>query len=372
MAKILKWQSAPDPHQLLAEAIDALARGQLVGVPTETVYGIAANAWMADGVVRLQLGKGRAEHKPLTLALGSTQEALDWVPAVAPLGRRLARRCWPGPLTLVFRMGFAGGPVERLPQSVRRRICPGDTLGLRVPDHPAAREILSLAAAPLVLTSANRSGEPAATTAEEVMTAVGDDLAFVVDGGPSRYGRASTVALIDDSCWSILREGVLSERELSENAACRILFVCTGNSCRSPMAAALCQKHLAKRLGCRTEDLLRRGFFVHSAGLAAQTGNSATPQAVEAAGERGAELANHQTQPLTESLVQGADHLIVMTRSHLLAIEARFAGAGRAARLLSPRGMDVSDPIGCDLQVYRQCAREIDESLEALIPELVR
>jgi protein-tyrosine phosphatase len=179
------------------------------------------------------------------------------------------------------------------------------------------------------------------------------------------------VVQINGSGWTILREGVLSAREVSEKAACRILFVCTGNTCRSPMAAALCVKHLAKHLGCLPEELLHRGFFVHSAGLAAKMGDKAAAQAVAAVAQRGVDLTSHETQPLTEDLVGRSDHLIVMTRSQLFALAATFPGVGPAARLLSPTGEDVPDPIGGEPQVYRDCARDIEAHLEELIPELV-
>ena len=370
MAHILAWQPSQDPRLLLAEVVGALRGGQLVGVPTETVYGIAASVYAPLGAEQIQREKGRPESKPLTLAAGSAEEALEWVPAVGPLGRRLARRCWPGPATLVFRGGFAEGPLDRLPAPIRTRICPGDKLGLRVPDHPAASALLSLAG-PLLLTSANRSGEPAAVIAEEVVKTMGDELAWIVDGGACRYARPSTVVLVDSSRWDVLREGVITEAELREMAACRILFVCTGNTCRSPMSLALCKKLLAERLGCRPEDLLERGFVVQSAGLAAVAGDRAAPEAIEAVKERGADLADHETRPLNETLLSGADHVFVMTRSHLVSLEMCFWGCGPRPRLLSSEGADLPDPVGCDQSVYRDSAREIERCLESVVSEVV-
>ena len=207
MVQVLDWRAAEDPTQLLAVVVDAVAQGQLVGMPTETVYGIAASASVPRAVERLQVGKGRAQEKPLTLAIHSAQEALRWVPAMGLLGRRLARRSWPGPVTLAFRGGFTGGLLECLTESVRRRVCPADTLGLRIPDHPAAQAILAAVDAPLVLTSANRTGEPPARTADEVIEAIGAELTLIVDDGPSPLGRASTVVLVEEDSWRILREG---------------------------------------------------------------------------------------------------------------------------------------------------------------------
>jgi protein-tyrosine phosphatase len=367
MAQLLDWQEKEDRSGLIRTVIDALGRGRLVGLPTETVYGVAASSSVPEGVARLQRGKGRPEQKPLTLALASPEEAFRWVPAMSAVGRRLAKRCWPGPLTLVFRAGFTGGPYDRLPEPVQRRVCPGDTLGLRVPDHPAALQILAQVDAPLVLSSANRSGELPACTATAIAEELGDDVEVVIDGGPCRYGMPSTVVLVEGNGWKILRTGVLTQKELSEQAACRILFICTGNTCRSPMAAALCKKILARRFNCHVLDLPEKGFIVQSAGLTAMIGNEAAPEAVEAAKAREADFVDHRTQPVTQDLLERADQVVVMTRLHLLSLEEWFPAVGPTPQLLCIDGEDLSDPIGCAQQVYHECARKIEANLEHLV-----
>src|SRR5258708_3006169 len=100
MPEVLGWQKASDQSQLIHRAVQALNEGQLVVFPTETVYGIAASALVPEAVERLVLGKGRSDAKPFSLAIRSSQEVLDWLPLLSPLGKRLARRCWPGPVTM--------------------------------------------------------------------------------------------------------------------------------------------------------------------------------------------------------------------------------------------------------------------------------
>src|SRR5437879_6788763 len=102
MTQVLELRANPPLQDVVQRALGALAEGQLVAFPTETVYGIAASASKPEAVERLRKGKGRPENKPLTLAIGDAAEAVDWVPEISPLGRRLADRCWPGPVTLVF------------------------------------------------------------------------------------------------------------------------------------------------------------------------------------------------------------------------------------------------------------------------------
>jgi protein-tyrosine phosphatase len=370
MPDVLDWRSAADPRPLVHRAARALAEGEVVAFPTDTVYALAASALIPEAVEKLHRSKKRGDARPLTLAVRGAGEALDWVPGMSPLGRRLARRCWPGPVTLVFGDGAGQGLVSRLAEPVRRRVCPSGTVGLRAPAHGAILGAMHLLPGPLVLSSANPTGAPAATTAPAVVEALGADVSLVIDDGPTPLGRSSTVVRVDGATWSVLREGPMSAEELGEQTACLVVFVCTGNTCRSPLAEALFKKRLADRLGCTVGELPGRGFLVISAGLAAMMGGAAAAEAVEAAQAYGADLGGHVSRPLTPELAAQADYLVAMTRSHLLALATGFPGGARP-RLLSPAGEDVSDPIGCDRQVYRECAEQIWAHLDSLAAEVI-
>jgi protein-tyrosine phosphatase len=149
-----------------------------------------------------------------------------------------------------------------------------------------------------------------------------------------------------------------------------VVFVCTGNTCRSPLAEALCKKRLADRLGCAVQELPALGFFVLSAGLAAMMGGAAAPEAVEVAGTFGADLEGHRSRPLTPELAAQADYLVVMTRSHARSLRQQFPRLGAQPRLLHPGGEDIADPIGCDKPVYEQCGQQIWQYLEGLVAQL--
>ncbi len=371
MAEVLDWQGAASPQALVRRAARALSQGGVVGFPTETVYGIAASLLRPEAVDRLVHGKGRDESKPLALAVGGAEEALDWLPGLGTVGRRLARRCWPGPVTLVSGDGIERGLAGRLPERVRRRVCPTGKLGLRVPAHQAILHVLRRVAGPLVLTSANRSGEPEATTAEAMLQAVGDQLDLAIADGPCRYGTPSTVVQVAGNSWKILREGTVPPATLERLAGCVVVFVCTGNTCRSPLAEALCKKMLAERLGCSVEELPARGFMICSAGMAAMSGGPAAADAIEIARELGADLSRHASRPLTTELARHADFLITMTRGHLFALAEQLGPGAAHPRLLSPDGADVPDPIGADRETYRVCARQIQAYLEQLLPEVL-
>jgi protein-tyrosine phosphatase len=370
MAEVLDWESTTNSRGVIHRACQALAHGDLVAFPTETVYGLAASGLVPEAVERLRHAKGRPDEKPFALVLRGAAEVGDWVPGLSRLGRRLARRCWPGPVTLVAGAGVEQGLASRLPDAVRQRVCPTGTLGLRVPAHEAIHEVLRLLPGPLVLTSANASGAPEATTAEQVLQTVGDRLALVVNDGPSHYGIASTVVQVNGAGWEVLREGVVTAADLVRLSACMILFVCTGNTCRSPLAEALCKKLLAERLKCLPEELPRRGFIVLSAGLAAMTAGEAAPEAVEVARALGADLSGHSSRPLRPDLVAQADYLVAMTRSHVSALDTQYGHLEPRPQLLARDGADIADPIGCDQEVYRECAQQILHHLEGLVSEL--
>jgi tRNA threonylcarbamoyl adenosine modification protein (Sua5/YciO/YrdC/YwlC family) len=372
MPEVIDWRSAADPFVVIDQAARALGQGQLVAFPTETVYGVAANLWRADAVERLVQTKGRPEDKPMALAVEGAADALDWAPRLSTVGQRLARRCWPGPVTLVCGEGIQEGLASQLPESVRQRVCPEGMIGLRAPAHDAIQQVLGRMPGPLVLTSANRSGLPDAATCEEVVKSVGDALALVIADDACPQGKPSTVVRVEGSSWHVLREGAVDAATLKRLAGCMIVFVCTGNTCRSPLAEALFKMLLSDRLGCQPEELAEHGFLVHSAGLAAYPGCRATPEAVEAARELGADLSEHMSQQLTAKLAIQADYLVAMTQNHLLALTGPSDWLGEKVRLLCSDDDDVPDPIGGDQQTYRECARRILSHLETLLPEVLR
>jgi protein-tyrosine phosphatase len=149
-----------------------------------------------------------------------------------------------------------------------------------------------------------------------------------------------------------------------------VLFVCTGNTCRSPLAEALCKKLLADRLGCPVEELPRRGFVVLSAGLSALRGEPAAAEAVEAARELGADLSGHGSRPVTPELLALADLVVGMTGSHLHALTA-YPSLAAQVRLLGGAAGDLADPIGGDRAVYQACAGAIWQHLQGLVTDLL-
>ena len=166
---VIDVRNAEDARDVIHRAVQALAEGRLVAFPTETVYGIGASACHARGGRAAAASEGPpTATSPFAIAIKSAEEALDFVPDMAPLARRLARRCWPGPVTLVVDSHHRDGLAAQLPERVREVVSPNGTIGLRVPANEILLDVLRMLAGPIALTSANRHGEPEAVTAEEV------------------------------------------------------------------------------------------------------------------------------------------------------------------------------------------------------------
>ena len=191
--------SASDPSAL-REAAAAMLSGGIVGLPTETVYGIGVVP-RPEALAAVIAAKQRPEEKGIALLIDGLDQVDDLV-EIAPPARRLAARYWPGALTLVL-------PLVR-PELVPEAVTGGrDTVGLRIPDHAVPRA-LARELGPIAVTSANRSGEPPAQTPEELIASVGHSLALVLDDGPVRGGVASTVVAVDrGGGLEVLREGAL-------------------------------------------------------------------------------------------------------------------------------------------------------------------
>jgi L-threonylcarbamoyladenylate synthase len=190
----------PDGEAARAEAVALLRAGRIVAVPTDTVYGIAADIALPDAIERLFAAKGRPPEKAVALLLSDAGQA-DVLGVAGPAARVLAERFWPGGLTLVL----PRRPDARLPDVLAAG---ARTVGVRVPDHPAPRA-LAAALGPLPTTSANLSGEPDARDAAEVAATLGAAVALVLDGGPIHGGPGSTVVDCTGERPVILRAGAI-------------------------------------------------------------------------------------------------------------------------------------------------------------------
>jgi len=359
-------------RQVLHYAADLLRAGKLVAFPTETVYGVGARADRAAAVQALRVVKGRQESKPFTLHVGSPGEVERYVPRLSGLARRFVRRAWPGPVTIVFPVDdpHAAPAVREYGDELVDLLYHDGTIGIRCPAEVVAAELLTEAAVPVVAASANRAGNPPPRTAEEVVAELDGSIDLLVDGGPARFAKASTVVRLGDEGYELMRHGVINERTLRRYGALNILFVCSGNTCRSPMAAALCRQKLAERLGCSPAELTDRNIHVTSAGTGGFGGTPASEGAVRALTRRGIDLGGHVAQALSADLIAQSDHIYCMTGNHREAVVSMLPSAAERTELLGITA-EIEDPFGGPDENYERCAAEIDAALTRRIEEML-
>jgi L-threonylcarbamoyladenylate synthase len=188
-------------------AAEALRRGALVGFPTETVYGLGADASSREAVARLYAAKCRPADHPVIVHLASVEQAFAWARDVPEGAKKLAAKFWPGPLTLVLKRSGKAGDFVTGGQ---------DTIGVRVPAHPLAQELLRAFGGGIAAPSANRFGQVSATTAAHVREDLGKDVELVLDGGPSEVGIESTIVDLSGEGAVLLRPGRISRPELEQ------------------------------------------------------------------------------------------------------------------------------------------------------------
>jgi protein-tyrosine phosphatase len=351
-----------DSEQAIARAVSALDAGELVAFPTETVYGLAARADRPGAVEQLRSLAGR-EDGSFAVHVPGPSEASAYAGVGSPVLARFLRKAMPGPYTVVLDARAAVVERERRRGVVVDAVFEQGELALRCPAEDSARRLIRLVEATLIAGAATVNGQPPATDAPGVLGRLGDRVAVVLDGGPSRFGRGSTrvkVTLNTDGALltTLLAEGVYDGRAVEKLKRFNLLLVCTGNTCRSPMAEVI-----ARSLVNGQPDVT-----VGSAGVFASAGAPASAEAVQAMSARGLDLSNHRSRTLTREMLNEADAVYTMTEGHRQAVLAMAPElSGKVQRLLPDK--DVEDPIGGPLQAYEVTAERITAGLEQRLKE---
>jgi L-threonylcarbamoyladenylate synthase len=201
----------PADDAAIAAAADLLRGGQIVAIPTETVYGLAADARNADAVARIYAAKDRPDFNPLIVHVPD-RAAAELLAEFRKLAERLATAFWPGPLTLVLPL--------REDAPVTRAVTAGlQSIAIRCPSHPVMQAVLKASGLNLAAPSANKSGQISPTRANHVLTGMGDAVPLILDAGPCAAGLESTIVAVRDDGWQILRPGPITAQDIAAVAA---------------------------------------------------------------------------------------------------------------------------------------------------------
>ncbi|HSV26960.1 MAG TPA: L-threonylcarbamoyladenylate synthase [Sedimentisphaerales bacterium] len=360
-------RSSPDPA-VIRTAAEVVEAGGLVILPTESFYCIACRA-APSAINRLDSIKRRSPLKSYSLHIAETAAVRRYVPHMSPPASKLAERLWPGPLTIVFDLSdeVMSGLRQSLPAD---EIClySGSSIAVRCPDDAVAAALLGAARCPVVATSANLSGQPPAVEGSEAATQFEDQVDIVLDAGRCRYQKGSTVVRIWARGLEMLREGFYTESDIRQAMRVSVLFVCAGNTCRSPMAEGLYRKYLAAKLGCSVDRLDEMGYKAGSAGVTAMNGLRASALSVKFCASEGIDISGHRSRQLDEELVRQSDQIFVMSRSQLELIRSHWPSAAAKCELLAGQA-EITDPVGGSEEFYQKCGQHIKAALQKRLGE---
>jgi L-threonylcarbamoyladenylate synthase len=369
--KVIKLDAAKANISKIKEAAATVDAGGLVAFPTETVYGIACRV-RQDSLNKLEELKGNRHEKHYTLHISQKHEVTKYVPTIGLRAKKLIKNAWPGPLTIVFPLNEQD--LHKQQRDLKREVFDGlyknSSIGIRCPDNPIASILLRLTHHPVVAPSANITGENPAVEPEQVLEGLSDRIEVLLDAGPCRYKKSSTVVKAGTKELEILRPGVYSQSELEELSTISFLFVCTGNTCRSAMAEGICRKYLAEKLECNVDDLGKIGYKVSSAGIMDLAGAPASREAMAACEALGIDIKAHRSKVLTQQLIQESDFVFAMEQIHCNHITALCPDVQSKCMLLA-KNNDIVDPICQGQDVFNDCAALIEKAVKKRIDELV-
>jgi protein-tyrosine phosphatase len=369
--KVIKLDSKCVDVSKIKEAASLIDEGGLVGFPTETVYGIACRV-RTDSISKLNKIKGRNPSKYYTLHIGQKNEVNKYVPNIGLRANKLIKNVWPGPLTLVFELDYEDIKQQKeiLDKELFANLYKNNSLGIRCPDNPIAAMLLQQTSNAVIAPSANLANQPPAVEAKEVLAQLSGKIELLIDAGLCKYKQSSAVVKIGNMSIEILRLGIYSKAQLDAMSVVKFLFVCTGNTCRSPMAEGIFRKYLAEKLQCKVDQLEQAGYKISSAGVMDTNGYPASAGAFAACAAKGIDLSAHRNKGLSKELIEEYDFIFAMEQIHKDSIIALSHEAADKCFLLA-EDKGITDPIGHPQEFFNRCADMVEAAVKERISELL-